>query len=76
MAMYSNVVKHAMVPEASTPDPSVGIDAKSVLYFWDTDSRTLKPNDKVEVTVLPSWNNNHKEVFKRIHRLSWGFYAP
>jgi len=72
---YGPSTKILMVPEETPINLSL-INAKSVLYFWDINARTLEPNKDVRIKALPKWGENDVEMFRRVHKQSWGFFMP
>jgi GNAT superfamily N-acetyltransferase len=72
---YGSLTKILMVPEETPINLSL-INAKSVLYFWDINARTLEPNKDVRIKTLSKWGENDVGTFGRIHRQSWGFFMP
>ncbi|RSN70745.1 GNAT family N-acetyltransferase [Candidatus Korarchaeum cryptofilum] len=71
---YRGSTKILIVPETSPVDLSL-VDARSVLYFWDVNSRILEPNEDVEIKAYSEWGEGEMEKFKGIHKLSWGFFV-
>jgi GNAT superfamily N-acetyltransferase len=72
---YGSLTKILMVPEEAPINLSL-INARSVLYFWDINARTLEPNKDVRIKILSKWGENDVETFRRIHKQSWGFFMP
>lgn len=75
-ARYLSVTKLVMLPEECMLNSSYGVNARSILYFWDKDSRILEPNNEVRVVALFDWGDVDIEIFKGIHKRSWGFFIP
>jgi hypothetical protein len=61
-----------MVPEESFMNLSL-VNARSVLYFWNINAKTLEPNRDVRIKIYSEWGGDEFEIFKRIHKQSWGF---
>jgi GNAT superfamily N-acetyltransferase len=72
---YDSLNKILLVPEETPIDLSL-VNAKSTLYFYDVNAKTLEPNKDVEVKTLLEWSENDVELFRRIHKQSWGFSIP
>lgn len=65
-----------LVPEDQAVEDVVKriASARSILYFWDVNAKTLTPNMEVNVVALRDWNEG--DEFKSVQRRSWGFYIP
>jgi len=72
---YEDLTRILIIPE-DYPLGLDAVDARGILYFWDVNSRILKPNTDVRIEILESWNNGCIKVFEGIHRKSWGFFIP
>ena len=72
---YEDLTRILIIPE-DYPLGLDAVDARGILYFWDVNSRILKPNTDVRIEILESWNNGYIKVFEGIHRESWGFFIP
>jgi len=72
---YVDAVRIVMSPEDSALSHGT-VDAKSILYFWDVSSETLDPNNEVNIVKLSRWDDSYIEVFRDIHKSSWGFFIP
>jgi hypothetical protein len=72
---YGSLTKILMVPEETPINLSL-INAKSVLYFWNINARTLEPNKDVRMKTFTEWSENDVETFRRIHKQSWGLFIP
>jgi len=72
---YGDLTKILMVPEESFMNLSL-VNARSVLYFWNINTRTLEPNRDVRIKIYSEWSDEEFEIFKRIHKQSWGFFMP
>lgn len=73
---YEDTTKLIIVPEDYMLSSSCNINAKSILYFWDIDSKTIEANRKVKITTLFNWEESDLDVFRQIHKMSWGFFIP
>ncbi|MGC8935730.1 MAG: GNAT family N-acetyltransferase, partial [Thermoproteota archaeon] len=69
-------VKLAVIPEDFSSMLFQFTDAKSVLYFWDVNSKVLEGNSKVKIVNLFEWNEAYLNTFRKIHKESWGFFIP
>jgi len=49
-------------------------DQRSCIYIWKVPSRTLEPNDEVEIRRYEDWKSD--DIFREVQRRSWGFYLP
>ena len=72
---YKDSTKILIVPEDSFVNLNA-INARSILYFWNTSTKTLKPNKDVKLEVYCKWGERELELFKRVHKQSWGFFIP
>ncbi|MGB9760849.1 MAG: GNAT family N-acetyltransferase, partial [Thermoproteota archaeon] len=73
---YRSSVKLAVIPEDFSSMLFQFTDAKSVLYFWDVNSKVLEGNSKVKTVNLFEWNEAYLNTFRKIHKESWGFFIP
>jgi hypothetical protein len=66
---YCDSVKLLMVPEYTSMN--IGLfDAKSLLYLWNVNVKTLEPNRNVSIKTFSEWDENDIETFKNIHKQS------
>jgi GNAT superfamily N-acetyltransferase len=72
---YGSSTKILMAPEETPINLSL-INARSVLYFWNINARTLEPNKDVKMKTFTEWSENDIETFRRIQKQSWGFFIP
>jgi GNAT superfamily N-acetyltransferase len=72
---YNSSTKILIVPKETPINLSL-INARSVLYFWDINARTLEPNKDVKMKTFTEWSENDVETFRRIQKQSWGFFIP
>jgi len=73
---YKNSVKLVVIPEDFSSILFRLIDARSILYFWNVNSKLLEGNNEVKTVKLFEWNEDDLNIFKRIHKSSWGFFIP
>jgi len=73
---YLGAIKLVMIPEVDMLNPPYEVNAWSILYFWSQSSVTLEPNSEARIITLSTWSDDDVEIFKQIHRKSWGFFAP
>jgi len=74
---YNDATRILIVPE----DFAINLDkvnARGILYWWSVfDAKTLEPNMDVKVRTYSTWGNIELEMFRSIHKQSWGFFmAP
>ncbi len=51
--------------------------AESILYVWGSSERVKEiKNVSVDVRCLVGWSEDEEQVFRNIHKESWGFYIP
>jgi GNAT superfamily N-acetyltransferase len=72
---YGSLTKILIVPEEAPINLSL-TNARSALYFWNINARTLEPNKDVRTKTFYEWSENDIEMFRRIHEQSWGFFIP
>jgi GNAT superfamily N-acetyltransferase len=72
---YCDSVKLLMVPEDTSMNLGL-FNAKSLLYLWKVNAKTLEPNRNVSIKTFSEWDENDIETFKNIHKKSWGFFIP
>lgn len=53
---YKNSVKLVVIPEDFSSILFRLIDARSILYFWDVNSKLLEGNNGVKIVKLFEWN--------------------
>jgi len=72
---YKDYTRIFIIPEDILVDLDF-VDRRGVLYFWDTSASTLEPNVELRVVVLSKWSDYEVDIFRRIHKRSWGFFVP
>jgi len=75
LRQYCDSVKLLMVPEDTSMNLGL-FNAKSLLYLWNVNAKTLEPNRNVGIKTFSEWDENDIETFKNIHKKSWGFFIP
>jgi len=73
---YMDATKLVMIPETDALNLPYEINARSILYFWSQTSNTLEPNNEARIITLSTWSDDDVEIFRRIHKRSWGFFIP
>lgn len=72
---YESSTKVLIAPEDLSIDLNL-VNARSILYFWEPNASILEPNRNIRIEVYRDWSNDEIEVFRSIHRQSWGFFIP
>ncbi len=72
---HSNITKILIVPENLPVNLNL-VNARSILYFWKINAKTLEPNKNVKVKIYHEWSENELKIFRSIHKKSWGFFVP
>jgi len=75
LSNYTNYDRIIMMPEDFSMNLQL-VKARSILYFWNTDGKTLSPNEDVKFRVLNTWDKDETEMFAEIQKNSWGFFIP
>jgi GNAT superfamily N-acetyltransferase len=72
---YGDSVKILIISEESPIDLSL-VNARSILYFWNVDVKTLEPNRHTRMKVYSEWGDDELRMFMKIHKESWSFFIP
>nr|MDO8043812.1 hypothetical protein [Candidatus Baldrarchaeota archaeon] len=72
---HGDATRILVVPENLTVNLNL-VNARSILYFWKIDGKTLEPDKNVRIEVCREWSEDELEIFRSIHKKSWGFFVP